>query len=116
MMQIGTASKPRMVLKITASVSSHQSTLIKLKIRLIQVIRRHSRIRSKKLPTGSILINLPKRRNMKRSRRNWRELPYPFCRKWEVALEECLEEYEEKQKELEGVALPILQKMGGGAG
>merc|ERR1712115_389426 len=26
------------------------------------------------------------------------------------------EEYEEKQKELEGVALPILQKMGGGAG
>merc|ERR1719362_1503033 len=26
------------------------------------------------------------------------------------------EEYEEKQKELEGIALPILQKMGGGAG
>merc|ERR1711982_234102 len=25
-------------------------------------------------------------------------------------------EYEEKQKELEGIALPILQKMGGGAG
>merc|ERR1711862_829664 len=25
------------------------------------------------------------------------------------------EEYEEKQKELEGIALPILQKMGGGA-
>merc|ERR1711937_840270 len=26
------------------------------------------------------------------------------------------EEYEEKQKELEGVAMPILQKMGGAAG
>merc|ERR1712232_533857 len=26
------------------------------------------------------------------------------------------EEFEEKQKELEGIALPILQKMGGGAG
>jgi len=26
------------------------------------------------------------------------------------------EEYEEKQKALEGIALPILQKMGGGAG
>jgi heat shock protein 1/8 len=26
------------------------------------------------------------------------------------------EEYEEKQKELEGIAMPILQKMGGAAG
>merc|ERR1739845_40 len=26
------------------------------------------------------------------------------------------EEFEEKQKELEGISLPILQKMGGGAG
>merc|ERR1711862_898215 len=36
--------------------------------------------------------------------------------KWLDANQVEKEEYEEKQKELEGVALPILQKMGGGAG
>merc|ERR1711862_99384 len=71
--------------RIIALVSSHQLTLNKLKIRSMKVIRRHLKRRLKKPPSGLTLTNLHK------------------------------EEYEEKQKELEGIALPILQKMGGGA-
>merc|ERR1712084_167995 len=42
--------KQRMVSRIIASVSSHPLTLNKLKIRSMQVIRRHLKTRLKKLP------------------------------------------------------------------
>merc|ERR1719343_1761528 len=92
MTQTGIVSKQRTVSRTTASVSNHQLTQTKSKTRLIQVTRRHLKIRLKRRPNGLIRINLQRKRNMKGNRRSLKELLYQFFRKWEVVLqvqEEC---------------------------
>merc|ERR1712084_121433 len=78
--------KQRMVSRIIASVSSHPLTLNKLKIRSMQVIRRHLKTRLKKQPNGSTQTNLQKRRNTRRSRKSLRESHYQFYKRWEAVL------------------------------
>merc|ERR1712127_30496 len=48
--------------------------------------RRHLKKRLKKPPSGLTLINLQKRKNMKKSRKSLRELHYQFYKRWEAVL------------------------------
>merc|ERR1712183_1203048 len=111
--------KQRMVSRIIASVSNHPLTLNKLKIRSMQVIRRHLKTRLKKQPNGSTQTNLQKRRNTKRSRKSLRESHYQFYKRWEAVLlelEGCLiwEAWEVCQKQvvpLQQLILQVVQRL-----
>merc|ERR1719253_293734 len=83
----GIVLKPRMVLRTTASVSNHQLTLTKSRTRLIQVIRRHLKIRLKRPLNGSIPINQQRKRNTKRNRKSLKALHYQFFKRWVAVLQ-----------------------------
>merc|ERR1712012_419107 len=54
--------------------------------------RRLWKTKLKRLLAGWILIKQPRKRNLKRNKKSWKELPYHFYRRREVELEVCLVE------------------------
>merc|ERR1712176_1225376 len=80
-----------MVLKIIATLSKQALAQKRLKTKSQLMIRKHWRIKLKKQLVGSILIYQLRKKSMKRSKKNWKELRCLSYKKWAVEHQvECL--------------------------
>merc|ERR1712176_839029 len=84
-----TVSKPRTVWRTTATHSSLPSLLKKLQERSPKTKRRTWMLPLRTPSPGWMLTQLPRRKNMKRSKSRLKELLCPFFSKWQVVPEAC---------------------------
>merc|ERR1712176_1229447 len=84
-----TVSSRRMVLRITATVSRVQSARTRSRTRSPPTIRLRWNLQSRKPSSGSIPIQLRRKRSTKRNRSPSKALQCQFFRKWQVELVVC---------------------------
>merc|ERR1712179_184547 len=91
MITTGIVSKPKMVLKITATVLNLPLTPMKSRTRFQQMTRQHLKLRSRTPSNGLTLTQREKKKNTKRNKRSSKVLLCRFFKRWPVVLVACQE-------------------------